>query len=104
MGPFPEGLCEGPIRWKLLNVSPEMGSWAAIFDCPAGTSFATPQLPGSQIIIGTLERARRVMGWVKVEYSKATSLAGIATRRSDASFRTGPGVDRVPADQRCGVG
>ncbi len=38
--PFPEGLCEGPIRWKLLNVSPEMGAWTAIFDCPAGSSFA----------------------------------------------------------------
>ena len=38
--PFPEGLCEGPIRWKLLRVSPEMGSWTAIYDCPAGSSFA----------------------------------------------------------------
>ena len=38
--PFPDGLCEGPIRWKLLHVSPEAGSWAAIFDCPKGTSFA----------------------------------------------------------------
>ena len=38
--PFPPGLCEGPIRWKLLNVSPEMGAWTAIFDCPAGSSFA----------------------------------------------------------------
>ena len=38
--PFPEGLCEGPIRWKLLNVSPEMGAWTALFDCPAGSSFA----------------------------------------------------------------
>ena len=38
--PFPEGLCDGPIQWKLLHVSPESGAWAAIFDCPAGTSFA----------------------------------------------------------------
>lgn len=37
--PFPEGLCSGPIRWKLLHVSPEMGAWTAIFDCPAGSSF-----------------------------------------------------------------
>ena len=36
---FPAPLCEGPIRWKLLNVSPEMGSWTAYFDCPKGTSF-----------------------------------------------------------------
>jgi len=36
---FPEGLCEGPIKWKLLNVSPETGAWTAIFDCPAGSSF-----------------------------------------------------------------
>ena len=38
--PFPQGLCQGPIRWKLLHVSPEAGAWTAIFDCPAGTSFA----------------------------------------------------------------
>ena len=38
--PFPEALSDGPIRWKLLNVSPEMGAWTAIFDCPAGSSFA----------------------------------------------------------------
>ncbi len=38
--PFPEGLAAGGITWKLLNVSPEMGAWAAIFDCPAGSSFA----------------------------------------------------------------
>jgi hypothetical protein len=38
--PFPEALCSGPIRWKLLRVSPEMGSWTAIYDCPAGSSFA----------------------------------------------------------------
>jgi len=36
---FPEALSEGGIRWKLLNVAPELGSWAAVFDCPAGSSF-----------------------------------------------------------------
>ena len=38
--PFPEALCEGAIRWKLLRVSPEMGSWTALYDCPAGSAFA----------------------------------------------------------------
>lgn len=37
--PFPDTLSAGGIRWKLLNVAPELGSWAAIFDCPAGSSF-----------------------------------------------------------------
>ncbi len=37
---FPAGLADGGIRRKLLNVSPEMGAWTAIFDCPAGSSFA----------------------------------------------------------------
>ena len=37
--PFPEALSTGGIRWKLLHVSPEMGSWTAIFDCPKGSSF-----------------------------------------------------------------
>lgn len=37
--PFPEALSKGGIRWKLLHVSPENGNWAAIFDCPAGSSF-----------------------------------------------------------------
>lgn len=37
--PFPDALSDGGIRWKLLNVAPELGSWAAIFDCPAGSSF-----------------------------------------------------------------
>lgn len=37
--PFPEALSAGGIRWKLLNVAPELGSWAAIFECPAGSSF-----------------------------------------------------------------
>ena len=38
---FPEALSSGGIRWKLLNVSPEMGAWTAIFDCPKGSSFAS---------------------------------------------------------------
>jgi hypothetical protein len=36
---FPVELCRGGIRWKVLHVSPEMGAWTAIFDCPAGSSF-----------------------------------------------------------------
>lgn len=38
---FPTALSTGGIRWKLLNVAPELGSWAAIFECPAGSSFAS---------------------------------------------------------------
>lgn len=38
---FPASLSDGGVRWKLLNVSPEMGAWTAIFDCPAGSSFAS---------------------------------------------------------------
>ena len=38
--PFPEAFSDGGIRWKLLHVSPERGSWTAIFDCPKGSSFA----------------------------------------------------------------
>jgi hypothetical protein len=38
---FPEGLAEGGVKWKLLNVAPEVGSWTAIFSCPAGSSFAS---------------------------------------------------------------
>jgi acetylacetone-cleaving enzyme len=39
--PFPEAFSRGGIRWKLLHVSPEMGAWTAIFDCPKGSSFAS---------------------------------------------------------------
>lgn len=39
--PFPDAFSEGGIRWKLLHVSPEMGAWTAIFDCPKGSSFAS---------------------------------------------------------------
>ena len=38
--PFPDAFSKGGIRWKLLHVSPEAGAWTAIFDCPAGSSFA----------------------------------------------------------------
>lgn len=36
--PFPGEFSAGGIRWKLLHVSPEMGAWTAIFDCPKGLS------------------------------------------------------------------
>ncbi len=39
--PMPEPFCKNGIRWKLLHVSPELGSWTAIFDCPAGSSFSS---------------------------------------------------------------
>jgi hypothetical protein len=39
--PFPGEFSAGGIRWKLLHVSPEVGAWAAIFDCPKGSSFAS---------------------------------------------------------------
>jgi hypothetical protein len=38
---FPERLCAGELYWRLLHVSPEMGAWTAVFDCRAGSSFAT---------------------------------------------------------------
>ena len=38
--PFPGEFSAGGIRWKLLHVSPEVGAWTAIFDCPKGSSFA----------------------------------------------------------------
>lgn len=37
--PFPEALSQGGITWKLLHVSPEAGTWTAVFECPAGSSF-----------------------------------------------------------------
>ena len=37
--PFPEHLCTGDIKFKLLHVSPERGGWTAIYDCKAGSSF-----------------------------------------------------------------
>jgi acetylacetone-cleaving enzyme len=37
--PFPDTLSVGGIMWKLLHVSPEAGTWTAIFECPAGSSF-----------------------------------------------------------------
>lgn len=39
--PFPEGFSLGGIRWKLLHVSPEVGAWTAMFDCPRSSSFAS---------------------------------------------------------------
>ena len=39
--PFPGDFSAGGIRWKLLHVSPEVGAWTAIFDCPKGSSFAS---------------------------------------------------------------
>ena len=72
--PFPEALCDGPIRWKLLNVSPEMGAWTAIFDCPAGSSFARHVHigPGEYLFIrGKME----VRGGEEVGGSTAQGLA-----------------------------
>ncbi len=40
--PFPDAFSEGGIRWKLLHVSPEVGAWTAIFDCPKDSSFKPP--------------------------------------------------------------
>ena len=37
--PFPEALSTGGITWRLLHVSPDMGSWTAVFECPEGSSF-----------------------------------------------------------------
>lgn len=37
--PFPDALSVGGITWKLLHVSPEAGTWTAVFECPAGSSF-----------------------------------------------------------------
>jgi hypothetical protein len=36
---FPDALSKGGITWKLLHVSPEAGTWTAIFECPARSSF-----------------------------------------------------------------
>lgn len=37
--PFPDTLSKGGITWRLLHVSPEAGTWTAVFECPAGSSF-----------------------------------------------------------------
>ena len=37
---FPAAFSIGGTRWQLLHVSPEQGAWTAVFDCPAGSSFA----------------------------------------------------------------
>jgi acetylacetone-cleaving enzyme len=39
--PFPGEFSAGGIKWKLLHVSPEVGAWTAIFECPQGSSFAS---------------------------------------------------------------
>lgn len=38
--PFPEAFSTGGITWRLLHVSPEAGTWTAVFECPPGSSFA----------------------------------------------------------------
>ncbi len=38
---FPDTLCDGEIYWRLLNVSPGTSAWTAVFDCRAGSSFAS---------------------------------------------------------------
>ena len=71
--PFPEIFSGGGIRWKLLHVSPELGSWTAIFDCPKGSSFAshTHVGPGEYLLTkGTME----VRGGVGVGGSTANAL------------------------------
>lgn len=37
---FPAPFSDGGVTWRLLHVSPEAGTWTAIFNCPAGSSFA----------------------------------------------------------------
>lgn len=37
--PFPDAFSKGGITWKLVHVSPEAGTWTAVFECPAGSSF-----------------------------------------------------------------
>lgn len=37
--PFPDAFSKGGITWRLLYVSPEAGTWTAVFECPAGSSF-----------------------------------------------------------------
>jgi acetylacetone-cleaving enzyme len=39
--PFPQEFSTGGIKWKLLHVSPEVGAWTAIFECPKNSSFAS---------------------------------------------------------------
>ncbi len=38
--PLPEGFTTGQVKWKLLHVSPEAGSWTVMFQAPKGSSFA----------------------------------------------------------------
>ncbi len=39
--PLPEGFAIGGGQWKLLHVSPELGSWTAMFVFPKGSSVAS---------------------------------------------------------------
>jgi len=39
--PLPEGFAIGGGQWKLLHVSPELGSWSAMFAFPKGSSVAS---------------------------------------------------------------
>ena len=38
--PMPEPFAHGGIFWKLLHVSPELGSWTAYYKCPVGSYFS----------------------------------------------------------------
>lgn len=37
---MPEPFAHGGIEWKLLHVSPELGSWTAYYRCPEGSHFS----------------------------------------------------------------
>ncbi|MCF4164113.1 acetylacetone-cleaving protein [Zavarzinia compransoris] len=39
--PFPAPFAHGGVTWRLLHASPEAATWSAIFQCPAGSSFAS---------------------------------------------------------------
>ena len=70
--PFPPALSEGGIRWKLLHVQPGHGAWTAIFDCPAGSSFA-PHIhagPGEYFLTkGRMRRLPKTGDKMKIEAS-----------------------------------
>jgi len=71
--PFPAQFSAGGIRWKLLHVSPEVGAWTAIFDCPKGSSFARHRHigPGEYLLTkGKME----VRGGVQEGGATATAL------------------------------
>ncbi|MSR14642.1 MAG: acetylacetone-cleaving protein [Gammaproteobacteria bacterium] len=71
--PFPAQFSAGGIQWKLLHVSPEVGAWTAIFDCPKGSSFASHRHigPGEYLLTkGKME----VRGGVQAGGATATAL------------------------------